>query len=74
MGHYKITEADIDGVIHYMEAFHPERANREYCRRLLEFLQNNIQMGFHDIAGSDPEAFEAMVEKFNTSVDAETKS
>lgn len=43
MEHYKITEADIEGMIYYLRVYHPENANREYAAELLEYMKASYQ-------------------------------
>lgn len=43
MEHYKITEADVEGMIYYLRVYHPENANREYATELLEYMKATYQ-------------------------------
>ena len=56
MSDYKITEENIDAVVRYMKIYHPERANREYARAMLEY----IKTGLAKIARNNPDDIEAM--------------
>lgn len=62
MSDYQISEEDIDGVMHYMKIFHPEKADRAYCRALLEYFKS----GLHKIARSNPDDIEAIYESYET--------
>ncbi len=64
MNTYQISDEDIDGAVRYMEIFHPERANREYCRALLEYVKESL----HQIARSNPDDIEALYEQYEASL------
>lgn len=64
MSDYKITEVDIDGMMRYLEAYHPNRANREYALALLEYTKSAL----HDIAKENPDNIEAMFKAYEQSL------
>ncbi len=64
MSDYQITEEDIDAVVRYMKLFHPEKADREYCRALLEYIKSSL----HQIARNNPDDIEAMYEQYEASL------
>ncbi len=63
MNHYQISDEDIDGVVRYLQIYHPERANREYARALLVHIQAGVQITLHELA-QNPEKFETFVTAF----------
>lgn len=56
MSDYVITEKNIDAVVRYLEIFHPENANREFARYMLESTKSAI----HKIALDNPDDIEAL--------------
>ncbi len=65
MSDYKITEENIDAVIRYMKIYHPERANREYARAMLEYIKS----GLAKIAQNNPDDIEAMYEAYEKTLE-----
>lgn len=64
MSGYHITDEIVDRVVELMRAIDPEKANREYCRAMLEYYQAQVVEGLRKTAVSDPDAIEAMHEAF----------
>jgi hypothetical protein len=64
MSGYKISDEDVDGVVRYMQIYHPERADREYCRALLESFQSGLISGLRQIALNKPDDIEELYEKY----------
>ncbi len=64
MNHYQISDEDVDGVMRYMKIFHPEKANRDYCKALLEYLQSGLISGLRQIALNKPDDIEELYEKY----------
>ncbi len=64
MSDFQITEEIIDAVVRYMKIYHPERANREYVRSMLEHLKS----GLHQIAHKNPDDIESMYENYEKSL------
>lgn len=64
MSGYQIRDEDIDGVVHYMKIFHPEKADRHYCRAMLEAFQDGLIKGLRKIAFDNPDAIEELYEKY----------
>jgi hypothetical protein len=64
MSGYKISDEDVDGVLRYMKIYHPERADREYCRALLEAFQAGLIAGLRQIALNKPDDIEELYEKY----------
>lgn len=67
MSDYQITEADIDGMMRYLEVYHPNRANRDYALALLEYTKSAL----HEIAQDNPDNIEAMLEAYEQSLKTE---
>lgn len=63
MEHYKITEDDIQGMLHYLKVFHPENANREYAVELLEYMKSAYQR----LALTSPNVLDDLYEAFQKS-------
>lgn len=68
MNTYQITDEDVDGVVRYMEIHHPEKADRDYCRTLLEYVKSSL----HQIARNNPDDIEALYEKYEASLKEKT--
>jgi hypothetical protein len=66
MSGYKISDEDIDGVVRFMKIFHPENANRDYCRAMLEAVQSGVIAGLRIIALTNADEIEALYEKYET--------
>jgi len=64
MSGYRISDEDVDGVVRYMQYFHPEHADRDYCKGLLEAFQSNIITGLRHLALDNPDAIEKMYEEY----------
>lgn len=64
MSGYQISDEDIDGVVRYMKIFHPEKANRDYCKALLESFQAGVIVGLRQIALTKPDDIEELYEKY----------
>ena len=67
MSDYQITEVDIDGMMRYLEVYHPDRANRDYALALLEYTKSAL----HEIAQDNPNNIEAMLEAYEQSLKLE---
>lgn len=67
MSDYQITEVDIDSMMRYLEVYHPDRANRNYARALLEYTKSAL----HEIAQDNPDNIEAMLEAYEQSLKTE---
>lgn len=67
MSDYQITEADIDGMMQYLEVYRPDRANRDYALALLEYTK----LALHEIAQDNPDNIEAMLEAYEQSLKTE---
>lgn len=66
MSGYKINSADIDGILHYLQVFHPNLATREFAEFYLNRLHENVKDKLSDVAENlvdDPEKFEAIMEE-----------
>lgn len=70
MSDYKISDEDVEAVVRYMKIFHPEKANRAYCRALLEYFKS----GLYQIARTDPNNIEELYESLYTSYEAHLKN
>lgn len=64
MSGYHISDEDVDGVVRYMKIFHPEKADRAYCRAMLETVQSGVIAGLRKIAITNPDEIEALYEKY----------
>lgn len=69
MSDFQITEEVIDKVVQYMRIFHPERADREYARAMLEYIKSAL----HEIARNNPDDIEAMCEAYEKSLSQKYK-
>lgn len=67
MSDYQITETDIDGMMRYLEVYHPDRANRDYARALLKYTKSAL----HEIAQDNTDNIEAMLEAYEQSLKTE---
>lgn len=56
MSDYHISEEDVDAVVRYLEIFHPEDANEEFARHMLEFAKSAL----HKIAVNNPDDIEEL--------------
>ena len=61
--HYQITDKDIEGMLHYLQVFHPENANQDYAVEMLEYLK----AGYQRLALTDPNALDDLYEAFEKS-------
>jgi len=61
MAGYTITEKDIEGMLRYLRAFHPDNANREFASELLAYMQAT----YHRLALSDPDTLEELYGAFS---------
>lgn len=57
------SEDDVDGVMDAMTVLHPEKANREYCRALLEYWEMTLK----HIAINTPEGIDELIKAFESS-------
>jgi len=64
MSGYQITDEVVDRVVELMRVIDPSKANREYCRAMLEYYQSQVVEGLRQTAVTDPDAIEAMHEAF----------
>lgn len=60
MSGYEITKQDIQGMLKYLKAFHPENANREFAEEMLRYLKAISRR----LAFTDPEALEDLYKEF----------
>jgi hypothetical protein len=63
MSDYKITDQDVEGVVNYLRFFHPENANENFARELLEYWKATS----HRLALTNPEALNDLYESFQQS-------
>lgn len=63
MSGYKITEEDIQGMLKYLQVFHPDNANRNYAEEILEYMK----AGYHRLALTNPDALDKLYEAFQKS-------
>ena len=70
MSDFQITDEVIDAVMRYMKIFHPERANREYAKRMLESAKSAL----HKIAINNPDDIEALYEQVEASDKKDSES
>jgi hypothetical protein len=64
MSGFQITDELIDRVVQLMQVIDPQKANREYCRMMLEHFQSQIVSGLRHTALDDPDAIEGMYEAY----------
>jgi hypothetical protein len=57
---YEITEEDIQGMLRYLKAFHPENAKREFAEEMLRYLKAMSRR----LALTDPDALEELYDAF----------
>lgn len=65
MSDYQITDRDIDGMLHFLEVYHPKQADRDHAMLFLEYLK----FGFQNIARNNPDDIEALYKQFEKSLD-----
>lgn len=65
MSNYEITDEDINGMMHFLEVYRPEQADRDHAILFLEYLKS----GFENIARNNPDDIEALYEQFEKSLD-----
>lgn len=63
MSGYEINEKDIQGMVKYLEVFHPENANHEFAEEMLRYLKAASRR----LAVSDPDALDKLYEEFQQS-------
>jgi hypothetical protein len=63
MSGYKITDKDINGMLNYLRVFHPENANREFAKEMLEYMKAS----YRRLALTDPGALDELYESFKQS-------
>ena len=59
MSDYVITDENVNAAMRYLEIFHPENANREFARYMLESTKSAL----HKIALDNPDDIEALYEQ-----------
>lgn len=64
MSGYHITDEIVDRVVELMRVIDPAKANRKYCRAMLEYYQSQVVEGLRQTAVNDPDAIEAMHDAF----------
>jgi len=62
--YHRVSDEDVEGVVRYMKIFHPEKADPEYCRALLEAVYTGALSGLREIAVKNPDDVEALYEKY----------
>ena len=60
MSGYEINEKDIQGMLKYLEVFHPENANHEFAEEMLRYLKAASRR----LALSDPDALDEFYNSF----------
>lgn len=65
MSGYRITDELVDRVVELMQAINPEKANREYCRAMLEHYQSQVVEGLRQTALNNPDAIEALSDAYD---------
>lgn len=60
MSGYQITEQDIQGMLRYLKAFHPENANREFAEEILRYFKATARR----MALTDPDALDELYAEF----------
>lgn len=63
MSGYEINEKDVQGMLKYLEVFHPENANHEFAEEMLRYLKAASRR----LAASDPDALDKLYEEFQQS-------
>lgn len=64
MSGFQITDELVDRVVELMKVIDPTKANREYCRAMLEYYHSQVIAGLRQTALNDPDAIEALYEAF----------
>lgn len=59
MSDYQISDEDIDVVVRYMKIFHPEKADRAYCKEALA----RLKAGLFKIARNNPDDIEEIYQQ-----------
>lgn len=62
MSGYEVNEKDIQGVLKYLELFHPENANREFAEELLRYFKAASRR----MALTDPDALDKLYDEFTS--------
>lgn len=62
MSGYKITEEDIQGMLKYLKAFHPENADREFAEEMLQYLKAASRR----LALTNPDTLEELYNEFTS--------
>jgi len=62
MSGYEVNEKDIQGVLKYLELFHPENANHEFAEELLRYFKAASRR----MALTDPDALDKLYEEFTS--------
>lgn len=60
MNGYEVNEKDIQGVLKYLELFHPENANHEFAEELLRYFKAVSRR----LALTDPDALDMLYDAF----------
>lgn len=68
MSFYEISDEDIDSVVRYMKIFHPEKANREYAKAMLEYFKAE----YHNLSLTDPKALDDLFARYEASKNTAT--
>ncbi|HEU4914914.1 MAG TPA: hypothetical protein VFT16_05980 [Candidatus Saccharimonadales bacterium] len=63
MSGYEVNEKDIQGVLKYLELFHPENANHGFAEELLRY----VKVASRRMALTDPDALDALYNDFQRS-------
>lgn len=57
---YPITDEIVDRVVELMQVIDPQKANRAYCRAMLEHYQSQVVEGLRQTALDNPDSIEAL--------------
>lgn len=65
MSDYHISDQDIQGMLRYLNAFHPDQANEEFARGYLEYIKDKTrEISLADLSN---EKLEELFEAFSQS-------
>lgn len=63
MSGYEIIEQDIEVMLKYLKAFHPENANREFAEEMLHYFKS----AYRRLATTDPDSLNELYKTFTSS-------
>lgn len=62
MSGYEINEKDVEGILHYLQVFHPENANHDFAEELLRYIKATSRR----LAFTDPDTLDELYNRFTS--------